>query len=221
MKRDNVSLHAECSKYSAERKIQIEQHRALLDVQFQIRGRALQFFPAPFHVFEVDLALLQRFRQRDAVFIFERTRYIQVEISRARGRTEKALPETRAFFIGPIDQPHRDRRPAAILSVNAPQDFKSRERVQTTIEPSAVRHGIDMATDEECFLRFTTQRRPKISRLVVVNLHIAQFLNLIAQPTSRFRPGRGKCDALGAIFVAGQLAQFLQFDDGFFRIQIH
>ena len=55
---DRVSLDAESSENGAERQIEIEQHRALFDVQFQIGGGVFQFLPAGLHVFEIDRVLL-------------------------------------------------------------------------------------------------------------------------------------------------------------------
>ncbi len=96
--------------------------------------------------------LLQGIGQTDAVLVFERARFLHVEVSRAGRGTKKALAKTRAFFIRPIDETHRDRRVAAVLLVNAAQNFQAGERVETAIEPAAIRDRIDVTADQERFL---------------------------------------------------------------------
>ena len=54
VKRDGVSLDAERAEHRAERQIEIEQHRALLDVQFEIRGGVREFLAAVLHALEID-----------------------------------------------------------------------------------------------------------------------------------------------------------------------
>ena len=43
----------------AERPIEIEQHRALLDVQLEVSGGVRQFFAAFLHLLEIDSILLR------------------------------------------------------------------------------------------------------------------------------------------------------------------
>ena len=63
VERDGVSLDAERAEHRAERQIEIEQHRALLDVQFEIRGGVLEFLAAVLHVLEINADVLQRVGQ--------------------------------------------------------------------------------------------------------------------------------------------------------------
>ena len=100
----------------------------------------------------------------------EAARFIHVEIAGAGGRAEQALAETRAFFVRPIHEAHRDGRLAVVLRVDAAQNFHARQHVETAIEPAAVRHGIDVAADEQRLFRFAAQCGPGIARRVVVNL---------------------------------------------------
>ena len=101
----------------------------------------------------------------------------------------KLFPKARAFFVGPIDQTNCDGRLALVLRVDAPQNFDAGQHVQTAIEPAAVRHGIDVAADEQRFVGFAAQGRPKISGRVIVNFQPPISSTLPAQPFSRLRPG--------------------------------
>ena len=60
VKRNGVPFNAERSEHCAERKIKIEEDRALLDVQLQIRGRVFQFVPGILDPFEIDSVFLDR-----------------------------------------------------------------------------------------------------------------------------------------------------------------
>ena len=148
VKINRMALHAKGAKHSPEREIEIEKHRSLFDMQFQIRGSVREFFAAVLYLFEIDPLLFQRCRKGDALFVFQVSRLVHVEISRARRRTEKALPKSRPFFIRPVHQANGHRRLAVKLSVNATKNLNACERVQAAIEPAPVRHRIDMSADE-------------------------------------------------------------------------
>ena len=78
-----------------------------------------------------------------------------------------------------------------------------------------------MSANQKRFVRLTEQRCPKISCGVVVNLDARNFLNLLPQKFSRFRPCRRERDALRAIFISGQRAELFEFSNGSFRIERH
>src|SRR6185312_307414 len=59
VKGDGVPLNTERAEHRAERKIEIEQHRALLDVQLEIRGGVFEFHAAVFHLLEIDADTFQ------------------------------------------------------------------------------------------------------------------------------------------------------------------
>src|SRR5437764_14670553 len=109
-KSDRMALHPESSEHGAERKIKIEKHRALLDMQFDIRRRVFQFFPGIFYFLEIDSVLLDRVDQTNSVFVFKCARFVHVDLAGAGRRTEQAFAKTRAFFIAPIDETNGDRR---------------------------------------------------------------------------------------------------------------
>jgi len=53
-KRDCVAFNAESSQDNSEWKVEIEQHRTLFDVQFDVGRRVFQFIAGIFHFFEID-----------------------------------------------------------------------------------------------------------------------------------------------------------------------
>ena len=118
---NRVSLHPERSENSSKRKIEIEKHRALFDVQLEIRRGVLQFFAGIFYFLEIDSVFFQRIDQANSVLVLEPARFVHVDLARAGRRTEKTFSEPRAFFIGPIDQSNCDRRLAFVLRIDAPR----------------------------------------------------------------------------------------------------
>jgi len=63
------------------------------------------------------------------------------------GRAKQAASEARAFFIGPIDQPHGKRRTTVIFFCKLAKNFESRHHTERTIQPAAVGHRVEMASD--------------------------------------------------------------------------
>ncbi len=56
---DGVALDAEGAEHGAQRQIQVQQHRPLLDVQFQVGGGVLEFLPALLGALQVHADFLQ------------------------------------------------------------------------------------------------------------------------------------------------------------------
>ena len=127
--RDCVPLDAESSEHGAEWNTEIEQHRTLFDVQFDVSRGVFQFFPGIFYFFEIDSVFLHRVDQENAIFVFEFSRFVHVDLARARGRTEKTFSKARAFFIAPIDQPNRNRRFAFVLRTDPPKNLDAGKRI--------------------------------------------------------------------------------------------
>src|SRR5262245_4537781 len=117
---------------------------------------------------KINSLLLKRVWQRNAVLVSESTRFLQVEISRGCRRTNKTYSKTRTFLVGPINQPHRDQWFPVGFGFDPPQDLQARQCVQRTVKPATVRHGIDVSTYEQRFLRLTKQRHPEIARFVAL-----------------------------------------------------
>ena len=87
------------------------------------------------------------------------------------------------------------------------------QHVEAAVEPAAVRHGIDVAADEQRLLRFTAQRDPEVAGRVRCDLG-GEVRRLLPPASSRaFSPGRREGDALRAVFIAGEGAEFLEFLD--------
>ena len=175
VKRDGVPFDAERAEHRAERQIQIQKHRALLDVQFQIRGGIFQFLAAVLHALEINADIFQRVRQFDSVLVHQAARFVHVEIAGAGGRAEQTFAEARAFFIGPIHEANRHRRLAVVLGIDAAENLHTGQHIEAAIEPAAVRHGIHVAADEQTFFRFAAQRRPGVARGVVVDFDRERF----------------------------------------------
>ena len=200
-KSDGMPLDAERPEHRAERQIEIEQHRSLFDVQFQIGRGAREFLAAFLHAFEFDPVFLQRLRKRDAALILERARFVQSRLPEQADEPKRLLPKRAPSSSAQSTSRTRDWRPAVILRVNSPQNLHPGERIQATIEPAAIRHRINMPADEERFLRFAAQGRPKISGFVAMRLR-GNSGQLCPQPVPRSRPGLRKGHALRAVLVA-------------------
>jgi hypothetical protein len=74
--------------------------------------------------------------------------------SRKGGRTEQTAAEARAFFVGPVDQADGYGRPAVKLGGEAAKNFEAGEEIEAAVEPTAVGDGIEVASDQQGFLRF-------------------------------------------------------------------
>src|ERR1017187_9959049 len=124
----------------------------------------------------------------------------------------------RAFFIGPTHKAHGYWRLAMVLRIDAAKNFHARHYIETAVQPATVRHGIKVAADEQTFVRCAAQGEPRVASGVVVNFERQPF-DCFAQKFPRCQPGFSEGDALRAVFVAGEHAEFLQFGDGAFGIK--
>ena len=78
VKSDRVTFDAECSDHRRQWPIQVEQHRTLFDVQFEIGRGIVEFFAAIFHLLEVDSVRFERGGKRDAFLVFQFSRFLQI-----------------------------------------------------------------------------------------------------------------------------------------------
>ena len=83
VKGDRMPFNTERAEHCAQRQIQIQQHRSLLDVQFQISGRVFEFLAAFFHPFEINPNFLQRVWQADVLFVLQFARLVHIEVAGA------------------------------------------------------------------------------------------------------------------------------------------
>ena len=163
---DRMPLDAEGAEHRPQRQIEVEEHRPLLDVEFQVGRGGGEFPPAVLDLLEVDADLGQGGRQGDAGLVDQPPGLVHVEIARAGRRAEQALAEPRPLLVGPVDHAERDRRPAAMLFGHASHHLDAGERVEAAVEPAAVGHRIDVAADEHRLFPLARQRGPEVARRV-------------------------------------------------------
>ncbi len=91
---------------------------------------------------------------------------------------------------------------------------------RATVEPAAVRHGIDVAADEQRLLRFAAQRHPEIAGFVA--LRLPRPLPLLCLPASCAPSPRSAVKATRCAPFSSPVrrAQFLEFLDRAARIQL-
>ena len=208
-----VPLDAERAEHGAERAVEVQQDGALLDVEFQVGGGVDEFAVGILDGCQVDPVLAQGVGQADAVAVAEQAGLVQIEVARTGGASEQALAEARAFLVGPVDESDGDRRVAAVLRVDAAEDFDPGENVEAAVEPAAVGHGIQVAADEQSALGVAAQGGPEVARRVGVDFHGERGQGG-AQVSAGGGPRRGEGDPLRAVFVAGQGMQFFEFGNG-------
>ena len=109
-------------------------------------------------------------------------------------------------------QPHRHRRLAVVLRIDAAKNLDARDDIQATIEPPAIRHGINVPADEQGSFRFTVQGCPKIPRCIAMDFDRERF-EFFLKPLARLDPRWGEGDSLRAVLIAGQRAKLFEFGD--------
>ena len=102
--RDRVALDAEAADHRRGGLARLLQARALLDVQLEVGGDVRQLGLA--HRVEVDVVLLQRVRERDALVVLELAHRVGVERAGGGGRAEQACARS-------ARPPRRPSRPAS------------------------------------------------------------------------------------------------------------
>src|SRR5439155_9209947 len=115
--------------------------------------------------------------------------------------------EASALLVGPVDETHRGRR-LAVLG-DAAEHLDRGEHVEAAVQPAAVRHRVDVPAEQHRSLRPAAEREPLIAGLVDLLLERKPG-ELAAQPLPRALPRVRPGDALGAVLVAGQLAELAQ-----------
>ena len=133
-----------------------------------------------------------------------------------RARPEERAAEARALLVGPADEPHGDRR-LSILG-DPPQHFGAGDDVQRAVQPTAVRHRVEVTAEQELLVRGTGQRPPLVARLVELHLDPVE---LGRHPVLRLHPGVRPRHALRAVLVAGQLLELTQLGDGSLGVERH
>ena len=110
----HVPLDAERAEHDAGRLVHRLEHRALLDVQLEVRARVdrLERAVRVAHAIELDAVLAQRIDQARALLVREPADVVELQAAARRRRAEQAPAEPRALLVGPVDQLERDRRRA-------------------------------------------------------------------------------------------------------------
>ena len=161
----------------------------------------------------------ERVGQRDAVGVAPLAQLVLVGHRAGGGAgAEQRAAEARALLVGPVDEPHGDRRLALLGQPS--QHLDAAHDVEAAVEPAAVRHGVDVAADEQRALGGAAQREPLVAGLVdlLLDRHGGELpAQPLARPLPRLRPG----DALGAVLVSGQLLELAQLLDGAGRLERH
>ena len=97
---------------------------------------------------EVDAVLMQRVGQRDSVRVGALSKLVLVGHRAGCGRrAEERAAEARSFLVRPVDEPHGQRRRA--LGGDPAQHLDAGDDVEAAVEPAAVRHRVDVATDQK------------------------------------------------------------------------
>ena len=196
------------------------EHRPLLDVQLEVRRGVRELRARAERAVEVDAVLAQRVRQRDPVAVVQRAQLVLVAHRAGRGRrAEERAAEARALLVGPVDEPHGHRRLA--LRGDAPQHLDAREHVQAAVEPAAVRHRVHVPADQQRPLRGAAEREPLVARPRRSPRRAPVPASFSRSQLARLLPGLRPGDPLGAVVVAGQLAELLELGDGARRIERH
>lgn len=211
---DGVAFDAVGAKDGAEGEVEVEEDRALLDVEFLIGGGVGEFDAAGFDVVEVDAFGAEGVGEGDAVFVFEGGGFGEVEVAGAGGGAEEAFAEAGAFFVGPIDESDGDGWAVGVGGGEVAEDGESGEGAETAVEPAAVGDGVDMAADEEGAFGLTGESGPEVAGLVAVGFDAGDGVDLLLEPGSSGAPSGGEGDTLGAVFVPCERAEFFEFGDG-------
>ena len=216
---DLVALDAERAQDDAERQIERLEHGPLLDVELEVRGCAGKLAVRVERRVEVDTVVAERVRQRDPIRVLARPQLILVgHRAGRRGRAEERAAEPGAFLVGPVDESHGDRRRS--LGRDSAQHLDAGHDVESAVQPAAVRHRVDVATDEDRLVGGAAQGEPLIARRVDRLLRPAPF-DLASQPLSRALPGLRPSNPLRAVLVPGQLLELAKLVDGPAGLQRH
>jgi len=217
---DVVALDAFGAEDDPEGESEMLEDRPLLDVEFEVSGGIVLFTGGFGETVDFDFAAAEGFFEPNAIAVGARA----VGRDRMRagkgGGTEKATAETRAFFVGPIDETNGDGRTTVEFGREATENFETGEDVEAAVEPAAVGHRVEVTAEKETFFGGAGQRGPVVSGRVVVMLD-RKLGEFFGEPFAGTEPRVGPGDALGAVFVGGEGAEFFEFGDGTLGMKRH
>ncbi len=219
VKGDVVPLHTFGAEHDAERKVHAFEHRALLDMEFEISRRVFALLRRVGEMVDLHATTAKSVFQLDAIAIGAAAIRGDGVRSGKCGRAKQAAAKTRALFIGPIDKTNGDGRLAVKFIGEAAKNFEAGKDIQAAIKPAAIGDGIEMAADDQRFFGGAGKRDPIVARGVVMMLD-GKIFEFIGEPFARFEPGVGPGNALSAIFVGGESAKFFEFGNSAFGIRV-
>ena len=217
---DRVALDAERAEHDAERQVERLEHRALLDVQLEVGGGVLELAAAP-----RSRGRGRRRARASASGSATPSRSASCRSSSWSGIEPAAALEPNR--LRPKRAPSSSAQSTSrTVTGGSPSSAMRRststpgEHVQAAVEPAAVRHRVHVPADQERALGRAARACPQVAGRVDLDLD-RQRRELPAQPVARRGPGVRQGDALGAVLVAGELAQLAQLGDGAARLERH
>ena len=147
--RDLVALDAERAEHDAERQIQRLEHRAPARCAARDRRRRSRAATRASSARSRSTPCSRSASgQRDAVRVAPLPQLVLVgHRAGRRRRAEERAAEARALLVGPVDEPHGERRRA--VGGDPPQHLDAGHDVQAAVEPAAVRHRVDVPADQQ------------------------------------------------------------------------
>ncbi len=208
---DHVPLDAKGPEHGAGGPLHRLEHRPLLDVQLEIGTGVdgLQFLPRVDHAIEQDAVLGQRIHQPGALAILQVSDVVERQAAGRRRRSEQAPAEARPFFVGPVHELQRDRR--RLPRVRA-QGFERGHDPERAVQPTAVRHRIQMRADDHGLLRGSCERDPVVAGGIGLDRE-AEGRDFFLEPDAGVAPHRTPREALRSVGRRRPRSQFAQFGD--------
>ena len=180
VKRDRVPFDAERAEHGAEREVEVEEHRPLLDVELEVGRRRRSLAAALLDPLEVDADVPQRVRQADALLVDEPPRLVEVEVAGAGRGAEEALAKAGSLLVGPVDHADGDGWLPGVLRTDPPEHLDAGKQAEAAVEPAAVGNGVDVAADHDRAVGRSGQCRPEVAGGVLVDLNGKGKLDVVA-----------------------------------------
>src|SRR5262249_10228779 len=132
----------------------------------------------------------------------------RIEAARRGRAAEEAAAEPRALLVGPV---HQREGAGWALPYARPgtENAEPAHHAAGSVEPAAVRHGVDVRADRQGRIALPREVRPGVAGLVDLGLE-ADLPQELAEVLTRRPPSLSPAEPLGAVLVArppGQLAQ--------------
>jgi hypothetical protein len=133
MKSNRMPLDPLGTEHHTKWQLHIFENRSLLDVQFQISGCITAFRASIADPIDIDATVPKGILQTNSIAVSTNSIPGNGVGTGKRRRAKQAPAEARAFLIGPIDQPNRDRWPAMKFLTETPQHLKTGKNTQAPV----------------------------------------------------------------------------------------